>query len=126
MPEREHDRIVDAVGRLTNLTQSGELKWSLQSYPYGDTGVIGPIYRAEHKGRMLRLRKCEVEVEESRSWRKRAQEVRYVLDFVDENNNSIWAFPASDAVEHLYDAVGYQTAGVSEYLDDLLKREDEE
>lgn len=114
----ETDQVVDAVAKLTALTQEGKLQWSVDSFS-DDSSIVGPTYRAEHKGQLLRLQNRRVSVNEDFSRRRRAG-TEYFLDFVDEKDNSLWTFPHIDAVEHLYGAVRYQTAGVKNYLDDLL------
>ena len=48
-------------------------------------------------------------------WKKRV-----VLEFIDENGNSLWAFPSLDALNDLASTVQYQVAGVKDFLAELL------
>ena len=113
---KEKNQWVEAIARLTALTQEGSLRWSVDSYS-NDRTVVGPTYRAEYKGRQLRLQKRSVKVEYVEGSQLEDQ---CFLEFVDTNDNSLWGFPEVDALEHLYGAVQYQTAGVKGFLDDLL------
>ena len=114
------DQWVDAVAKLTELTQDGKLEWNAQSFTDNES-VIGPTYHATYGDKRLRLQKRGAMVKKKagaeEEWTK-----QYVLEFVDGNDKTLWAFPQIDAIQHLYGAVQYQTAGVKDFLDDLLKQ----
>lgn len=113
------DQWVDAVVKLTELTQEGKLEWSIDPY-FEDQHAIGPTYRATHGDKSLRLRKRSILRPSKRGWDEEWQE-QYLLEFVGQNDQVLWAFPEIDAIQHLYGAVQYQTAGVKDFLNDLLK-----
>lgn len=108
---------IEAVTRLTALTQEGKLLWVVRTPLTELTSTIGPSYFANYKDRKLRLEKRSVSDPDVYSGRRIE---RPVLEFVDNQDQSLWTFPHVDAVEHLYGAVRYQTAGVKDFLGDLL------
>ena len=112
---KETNQWVDAIARLTALTHESSLQWSVDSNPQGSE-VVGTTYRTQYKGRHLRLQRRRVTF-------GFLSENHYFLEFVDISDNILWEFPEADVLEHLYNAVQYQTAGVKEFLDDLLSDE---
>lgn len=114
MPE-ERNQWVDAIARLTALTQEGLLSWNVDS-AVQDSTVTGPTYSTEYKSRRLRLQKRRIRLDYE--WVDKC-----FLEFTDYAGNVFWAFPETDAVEHLYAAAGYQAAGVKDFLQDLLSNE---
>jgi len=115
----ESNQWVEAIARLTALTQEGALKWETRP-PTGERTVVDASYYTTHKDRRLRLEKRMVTEEDEYSFRRQVRMERLFLEFVDDNDNSLWAFPRVDALEDLYNAVRFQTAGVKDFLDDLL------
>jgi hypothetical protein len=116
MPSKS-DQWVDAVAKLTQLTQDGTLTWIADSQTEF-TNVIGPTYRADYGERRLRLQKRSVQ---RKRWSNDEWIEQFVLEFIDINDKTMWTFPDIDAIQHLYGAVQYQTAGVKDFLEDLLK-----
>src|SRR5438105_15390481 len=114
------DQWVDAVAKLTELTQDGTLEWTAESMTENES-VIGPTYRASYGDKLLRLRKRGT-LARKKSWGDEEWVEQYVLEFVDQNDKTLWTFPLIDAIQHLYGAVQYQTAGVKDFLNDLLKQ----
>lgn len=114
----ETSQWIDAIVRLTTLTQDGSLVWTVQPVS-SDPNLVGPTYLANHKDRKLRIRKRR-EKEVAGLWGPPISRERYLLDFVDEFENSLWEFPEAAVLEDLYAAVQFQTAGVKGFLEDLL------
>jgi hypothetical protein len=114
------DQWVEAVAKLTKLTQDGELVWNAESLSDAE-GVIGPTYKAWYGDKILRLQMRGV-MAKKRSWEGEGWQELPMLEFVDSNDKTLWTFPTLDAIQHLYGAVQYQTAGVRDFLDDLLKQ----
>lgn len=120
---RDANQLVDAIVRLTGLTQAGELTWEMAPVPSASGDARGPVFYADTHGRRLRLVK------------RRAVEMRglfnlglgdptatppYELSFVTATDDVLWTFPDLDAIADLYAAVQFQVAGVSDFLKDLL------
>ncbi len=110
---------VEAVAKLTALTQDGSLQWEARS-PFGERSVVGLSYYTEYKHQRLRLERRMVVDEDAASFRRGSRVERIFLEFIDNDDNSLWTFPEVDALEDLYSAVRYQTAGAKAFLDDLL------
>jgi len=127
----EKNRWVEAVTKLIKLTQEGELKWTVEEPPASfskrpDAGVE-VVFLSTHGDKRLRLYEKRFQEESIHfdqdewlpvqvvEWKK-----MIVLEFVDEIGNSLWAFPAVNALNDLVSAVQYQVAGVRDFLADLL------
>lgn len=111
------DQWVDAVAKLTELTQDAKLKWAVDEF-FEAPGGASPAYTTQYRTRSLRLQKRRVS-EESVFGRPVVRD-QYVLEFIGQAGNSLWTFPDIDAIEHLFAAVQYQTAGVKGFLNDIL------
>jgi len=137
---KDTDKWIDAIARLTKLTQEGNLKWSTVS-PSGvlvnDEGQrVESTFIADHKNKRLRLYKKRFKVEDPDPnplvtkimsfpfvrkypyW-----ESHIYLELIDEYGRSLWTFPEVSALSDLLTSVKYQASGVKELLDDLLKEE---
>lgn len=124
---------IDAVTKLTKLTQDGELTWS--SLPSDsvlvsdDVQQIDSVFKAFHGHKRLRLYRKRFKVEANLSLlsgvdlfpRKYPYWASQVyLEIVDEYGNSLWTFPKVTGLSDLLAAVKYQVSGVKEFLEDLL------
>ena len=78
------DQWVDAVAKLTELTQDGTLEWTAESMTENES-VIGPTYRASYGDKLLRLRKRGT-LARKKSWGDEEWVEQYVLEFVDQND----------------------------------------
>ena len=110
----ESKQWIDAIVKLTALTQERKLTWSSRDQA---PKSIGPTFLANYKGRTLRL--YRISVVELRTLEYEERE-RAVLEFIDAPGNALWSFPHHQAVDDLYEAAKYQVAGVQEFLGDLL------
>lgn len=119
MPET-NNQWIDAIAKLTELTQNGELKWGVDEF-FEAPGAVSPAYTAVHNKRTLRLQKRRVAEDSGYFGRKEVRDI-FTLEFVGPQGNSLWQFPEIDAIEDLFAAVQYQTAGVREFLNDILSK----
>lgn len=136
----EKDDWIDAITRLTKLTQEGKLKWSNSSEPSSilvadDVQQIESVFTAIHKDKRLRLYKKQIKVlgpspdvfiignalnpQKFPYWT-----TRIYLELVDEDGRNLWTFPSVSALNDLLTSVKYQVSGVKDFLDDLLKESD--
>ena len=109
----ETDKWVQAVTKLTELTQAGTLTWSVGSSPIiiGET-VAGPAFYAEHSGRRMRVRLVRPV--------GLAIDPIAKLELLDDEGNLLFAFPEISALFDLYGAAQYQAAGVKGFIDGLI------
>jgi hypothetical protein len=131
----ETERWTEAVGRMIELTQSGELEWNAGGeYGPGRGDPITPPYLAEYKGTLYRLQGRWVKVEDagtplSRTLRnftvhavtppRDGESVR--LEIIDEQGHSLYPIPVASSVRRdLLRTVQRQTANPERALQDLL------
>jgi len=127
--EKRKDKWIEAIAKLTKMTQDNTLKWRSGETPEFFKNLenvkIEIVYLTEYKDRLLRI--YDRRVKEFRSgvsftgferghvWTKYT-----VLDFVDPSGASLWIFPEIKGLENLLNAVKFQVAGVKDFLNDLL------
>jgi len=127
----EKNKWVEAVAKLIQLTQQGELKWTIDEPPpsfsrrpnsrvevvfvtnYGEKNLR--LYERRFQEEFIDFDEFEMRAVPKTDWRKAV-----VLEFVDDNGNSLWAFPSVEALNDLMSAVQYQAAGVKDFLTELL------
>jgi hypothetical protein len=133
----EKRKWVDAVTRMIELTQQGEMRW-VPVEPYGISekeNRTSAVFRSSYKDKTLRIYEKQVQ-ERQRALddegglaaltllRPKYQYVwvnQVVLEFIDGNGNALWTFPRVGALRDLLSAVQYQAAGVNEFIDDLFE-----
>lgn len=119
MPEQELNPWLQAIAKLTELTQSGRLKWGVLPPTHSNTS--GPEYVSEYGEKRLRLRKLKHRDSEGILIpRVFGGPPPITLEFVDDEDNGLWTFPETQAIKDLYSAVQYQAAGVRGFLEELL------
>lgn len=127
----EKNKWVDAVAKLIKLTQEGELKWTIDEPPVSfakrPNTRVEVVFIATHGEKSLRLYERRFQEEfidfdefEMRPVPKTEWRKAVVLEFIDDNGNSLWAFPSVEALNDLMSAVQYQAAGVKDFLTELL------
>lgn len=133
----EKNKWIEAVGKLLELTQDRELVWQTRNPPtylnaQTEYRRIDVVYETQYKERTLRLYELKFKVErpnplfaaagasifDQRQYPYWARKT--VLELVDQNGLSAWAFPEIDVIDHLLPSVQYQVAGVKEFLDEIL------
>jgi len=110
------------VLKLNDLTKSGELVWKSWPYPTdsltGMEKITGNPYIASISEKRFRIYKYQVRNytdEDTWDWLPRIR-----LEFVDENGNGGWQFPADDRIVDLMETILFKTSGASEFFDDFL------
>lgn len=114
------DLWIDAVTRMIQLTQSGEIQWRAGRTPSPGTGeVTTPPYFATYMDRTYRLEERFVKAQRPRNMGQfleafgvGAPRDRYVvdLDLVDENGLSLYSVPRVSPLRDLMDTVQKRTA----------------
>ena len=132
----EKRKWVDAVTRMIELTQQGEMQW----VPTPPNGIsekenrTSAVFRSSYKDKKLRIYERKVQerqlVDDDGGLaslallRPKYQYVwvsQIVLEFIDGNGNTLWTFPRIGALRDLLSAVQYQAAGVNEFIDGLFE-----
>ena len=135
----EKEKLIDAVVKLIDLTQEDKLKWKPEkprsSLNRESDSIVDLVYVTNHKNKRLALYERKYKVEEPAHvisssltnlfgppsypyW-----ESRTILEFVDDKGNPLWTFPHVNGLDDLFNAVKYQTAGVRDFLKDILDDE---
>lgn len=127
---------IDATAKLLELTQQGRLVWDPQKPPdYLNSQAdrrVDVVYKTEYKDKVLRLYELRYKVErpdysaitsasifdyqrEYPYWTKRT-----VLELLDQDGLSPWAFPDTSVLDDLLASVRYQVSGVKSFMDEIL------
>jgi|ERR1700686_748407 len=124
---------IDATAKLIELTQEGTLKWAAEEPPEWfskrPNQRVEVVFETDFKGKLLRLyekgfQQEEVDInfygqaEPTVEWR-----TKVVLEFIDNNGNTLWSFPYVSALNDLMSAVKFQAAGVKDFLREILGEE---
>jgi hypothetical protein len=125
----EADQWIDAVAKLIELTQNGEMQWRVGGRRTPSSGEpTTPAYYANYGKHTYMLEERFVKAPRPtgmdqflRAFGSGAQKDRYDvnLDLVDENGLSLYRVPNISPVSDLFDIVQKQTAG-DEALNELL------
>lgn len=129
--EKRKDKWIEAIAKLTKMTQDNTLKWRSGEVPEFFKNLenvkVETVYLTKHKDRWLRI--YEKRVKEYRTGigfglvgfeRGYVWTIHTVLDFADPSGASLWIFPEIKGLENLLNAVKFQVAGVKDFLKDLL------
>ena len=131
----ERNKWIDAVGKLLQLTQDGELKWEAHQPPAHlidrPDKYVEAVFVTNYKDRTLRLYELHYKLEITTgypigsfligsrkpeySWHKQT-----ALELVDKSGLSTWTFPETEVLDHLLAAVRYQVTGVKDFLQEVL------
>jgi hypothetical protein len=137
--EKTGNRFVTAVAKLIDLTQKGELRWSLPEAGEQADEHISQIFIAHYHDKILKIYKRTF-----KAYRKKRAvtladlvinlgspsgergiepywESDVVLEFINPDGMTIWTFPQMRILQDLLAAVQYQVAGVEDFLDDILR-----
>ena len=128
--DTENARYVEAVAKLIELTNDGELVWrpaegdDLTSYL--STSHLRTLFIADHKGKHLRLTErfedrsaSSVYIITSYGLSSRSGFVLR-LEIVDDLGLTVWAFPQLGIIHELLEVVRQKVADLDEFIDDLL------
>ncbi len=130
----DRERWIDAVARMIELTQSGELEWEIgERYGTGRGDPTTPPYVAEYKNRMYRLQgrwvrsgSNTIVLNDLAKWFIKSQPVQprdgeaVRLEMIDKQGRTLYRIPSVGPVRDLLNAVQRQTTDPDEALQDLL------
>jgi hypothetical protein len=144
-PRSEIERWIEAVTRLIQLTQSGELEWRIgESYSAGRGEATTPPYIAKYKSHLYRLQGRWVRSSPSTSpagdliklyrsilptWAGRSSTTRgsssfegevVSLELIDAEGRTLYRVPSVPPIRDLLNAVQRQTADSEGALQELL------
>ncbi len=106
-----NDKLIDAIVSLIDGTQKGRITWEVKkltpTLSLTDPKIaVQAVYQTEYRGRKLRL-----------------YEAAYsspTLEIIDDDGTALWTFPPVSGLDDLLSSVRYETAGVKEFLDDII------
>ncbi|MGH9941594.1 MAG: hypothetical protein ACRD9R_04440 [Pyrinomonadaceae bacterium] len=91
-----------------------------------DENIVSAVFITEFNGKRLRLYTKQVEAFQSEVLSSETQARLFgkwrtvqVLEFINDESESLWKFPKVGALSDLLDAVQYRVAGVSEFLAEI-------
>ena len=124
------DRMVRFVTQLNRLTQEGEIQWSSRDVPRslreGTDEMFPVFFAATYRDRNLGI--CEVR---SRGYQPEFDSMYWhsgvVLSFYDHEWTLLMRYEElASGLPALLESVQRQVAGVDEFIDDILPKEEEE
>src|SRR2546426_10971871 len=131
----EKNKWIDATAKLLELTQEGRLIWDPHEPPdYLNSQAdkqVDVVYKTLYKDRMLRLYELRFKVDKPDLYRGAASIFDYerefpywtkrtVLELLDQNGLSPWAFPQTAVLDDLLESVRYHVSGVKNFMDEIL------
>ncbi len=117
---RDYVKLID---HFAELTQKGEVKWVRENPPskiLTTENRIEQVYVTFYNGKNIRFYEEMYKYytdEDEYHW-----QTQLVLEFIDENSNSIWQFPQTSNGWNLLNAVKYRDANVDEFIKDIFGR----
>lgn len=125
----EKKKWVAVVAKLNRLTQEEELVWERMDIPTdlqtGSNDLISSFYGTNFHGRNIGIYE-ERYRDYIPDFDTFVWDSRIVLAFFTEDWQRELAFPGASGTIELMDAVRHQTAGVEEFLDEVLKEDQDE
>lgn len=105
-----NDKLIDAIVSLIDGTQEGRIIWAVKKLtPTLSTDpkiAVQAVYETEYRGRKLRLYEAAYNSPN--------------LEIIDDNGTALWTFPPVSGLDDLLSSVRYETAGVKDFLDDII------
>ncbi len=124
MAENDRDRWIDAISRMIELTQSGELRWRVGQGSAPELGEpITPPYYAEYGDKTFRL---QSHLHKMEFWenvalpRRRRDEEMVTLELVNAEGRRLYRVPQVGPLRDLLREAQRQSADPDAVLDDLL------
>lgn len=130
---------IEAISKLNELTQIGQLKWSIsetRGAPIRMTGLLNlasgtekiPVeaaFKAEYQDKVLRITKYQVVVNENSGLRGgllgySGSGIDYRLEILDRSGVAIYNVPETTGLADLYKSIQYQITDVDGLLNSLL------
>lgn len=122
---------LDAVLKMIKFTQEDKLQWESKAPPNwlnkDPEVIVDVIFMTIFKNKAIQLYEKRTKIPNpgnlpfikgSYYWKD-----EIVLEFIDEEGCSLWRFPQSSALNDLLNAVKYQVAGVTDFLDEILEEQ---
>lgn len=115
---RDYVKLID---HLVELTQTGQINWVRDIPPrqiLTTHNRIQQVYVTFYNGKNIRLYEEMYKYftdEDEYYW-----QTQLVLEFIDENANSIWQFPQTSNGWDLLNAVKYRDANVDAFINDIF------
>ncbi|MDP3302421.1 MAG: hypothetical protein Q8S36_10705 [Sulfuricurvum sp.] len=139
------NKTLEAIGKILSLTREGIINWSVanrKNIIVNDGDNITIAFKGEYLGKSLRIyeKKYEKQVQKKNfgsltytmsllhdSSRKdeyiTKQYTITILEIIDINENSLWAFPQEDILSDLLKAIKYKSSGAQEFINEILQDE---
>jgi len=126
------ERFVDAIAKLIELTREGSIRWTPkaadESLKKDPQDRLGTVFEARHKGRNLRLYERAYRIagvspilRASGLFGEGDWHTVVLLEIVNDEGQVLWTFPQMNALRDLLASVRYQSAGVADFIDELLE-----
>lgn len=141
----DKDRFITLVAKLLGLTQDGGIKWEAKkprpSLTNDPERAVDLVYTTYIQGKHLGLYQVKHKFEAPAPGSLAAAMGDYsaytrifgtpppkwkwdtILELIDDSGNCLWTFPSVSGLNDLFSAVQYQVAGVSEFLNDVLGKD---
>ena len=130
--EKKKSRWVDAITSMIELSQDGKIVWTVDtsaktSYEKERTTSV---FQTKYNDQALRLYQIRVPTNINSITSALVYQVqgidppkwftKVILEFVDNEGRTLWAFPDVDALSDLLTSVQFQVAGVKGFLDTII------
>ena len=112
---------VALIDHLIELTQTEQINWRRESPPnqiLTTHNRVAQVYVTSYNDRIIRLYEEMYKYftdEDVYYW-----QTRLVMDFIDEDDNSLWQFPQTPNGWDLLNAIKYRDANVDAFINDIL------
>lgn len=118
------DKWDQAVKKLTELTESGQLKWravlELAGVRDKTVNIIGPIYRCERNGKRIVVYQAQAYKWVDQYEDMMPHDPAVVIEFVNQFDQTEFTWPGPYGRWQLLEAIQQQVSNVDEFLEDLL------
>jgi len=123
--KKEKDQWIEAIAKLTKMTQENDLVWSIGELPefFKIEKTVEMVYITKYKDKILRIyetRDKEYAFDLFTIRKEFTWTTRTVLDFIEPSGVSLWTFPEVQGLNNLLNAVKFQVAKVKDFMKDLL------
>lgn len=115
--------LVSAVAKLNDLTRRKLIAWSPTRSSVGDL-VVADSYCAPYEGSTIKIAalgntRAQIRYNHPRSQQQR-ESPQYRLEILDDQDNSIFVFPAVQGIGDLFSSVRARTSNAEEIIRSLL------
>lgn len=118
------NRWEEAVAKLVRMTESGQISWQPTYKLHERRGhgaeIVGPAYVADVQGKRVAVYEFGYDEDESSDSSSADWDSGVAMEFVDENFETEWVWPASGERWALLEAIRYRASGADRFLDAFL------